>query len=140
MEIMENKKKFEYIKGTSDSLYQIGMIYQKKSKYGKALEHYEESMEIKEKIGDLPGNAIGLGQIGDLYLETKDYRKALKYSIMSFLLLSKLGSTNANIVKKNILKVKQTIPVEQFNEILKEFKLPPDIFDEGEKEQGKNNR
>ena len=48
-----------------------------------------------------------------------------------------MGSPNVNKVREDILQMKQTIPKEQFNEILNDFNLPPDVFDEGEKEEKK---
>lgn len=132
---MEICEKIGDIKGISDILHQIGMLYQDKGDYEKALEQYEKGKEIFEKIGNISGTASSLGQMGLLYFETKDYTKALRYSIKSFLIFAKLGSPNVNIVKNNILNVKQTIPGEQFNEILNEFNLTPDVFDEAEKER-----
>jgi len=134
---MDISKKIEDIRGISYNMQQIGMIYQDKGNYNQALNNYKKAMEMREKIGDISGTASSLGQMGKLYFETKDYSKALKSFIIAFLIFSELGSPTLNIVRIDILNVKQTIPGEQFNEILNEFNLPPDVFDEAEKEDEK---
>ncbi|UCH98141.1 MAG: tetratricopeptide repeat protein, partial [Candidatus Aminicenantes bacterium] len=131
---LEIKEKIGDIKGISDILHQIGMIYQLKDDYDYALKLYEESLEIRKKIGDISGTASSLGLMGTIYFETKDYTKALKSFITAFLIFSKLGSPNVKKARKDILNVKQFVPGEHFNDILNEFNLPSDIFDEQEEE------
>lgn len=131
---MDISEKIGDIEGLSDILHQIGMIHEYKGDYTEALKQYEKANEMSEKIGDISGTALSLAQMGKLYFETKDYTKALKSFITAFFRFVKLDSPNVNKVKGDILQVKQTISKEQFNEILKEFNLPPDVFDEGEKE------
>jgi len=131
---LEIKEKLGDIKGISNSIHQIGNIHYLKDEYDEALNQYEKSLEIREKIGDIKGIAISFGQMGILYFKTEDYTRALKSFITAFLNFSKLDSPDKNQAKENILKMKQTIPGEQFNEILTDFNLPPDVFDEAEKE------
>ncbi len=121
---LEIRREIGDIKGVSYSLYNIGAIYQKKSNYEQALKHYEKAKEISEKIEDIAGTALSFGQMGKLYFDTKEYTKALKSLITAFLIFAKLGSPEVNLAKKEILKVKEKITGEQFEEILKEFSLP----------------
>ncbi|UCH95530.1 MAG: ATP-binding protein [Candidatus Aminicenantes bacterium] len=135
---MEIREKIGDIKGVAENLHQIGNIHFKKGEYNQAIKQYEKSMRLTEKIMDIKGVAESFGQLGILYFETKDYTKALQFSIKSFLIFAKLGSPKINIVKKCILSLKRAMPGEQFNEILNEFNLPPEVFDEAEKEQEKS--
>jgi CRISPR/Cas system CSM-associated protein Csm2 small subunit len=70
--------------------------------------------------------------MGMLYFETKDYNTALIFFIKGFLIFSKLGSPNANIIKHKILEVKEKTHGDQFNEIAKQFALPPGVYDSEE--------
>jgi tetratricopeptide (TPR) repeat protein len=106
-------------------LHNIGIIYQAKGDYNQALKKCEKALEIRIKIGDIPGKASSFSQLGMLYFETKNYNKALIFFIKAFLVFSELGSPNANLAISDILKVKEMIPLEQFNEALNEFKLTP---------------
>jgi tetratricopeptide (TPR) repeat protein len=123
---------FEEIGNTEEkvnSLHEIGILYQENGDYDQALSHYEKSMENFKKIGDVSGGASSLCQMGQIYFAKGDYCEALKLFMPAFLVFSRLSSPNVNIVLNGILKVKEKIPVEQFNEALNDFMLPPDIFD-----------
>lgn len=109
--------------GLSHSLHQIGMIYEAKGRYDEALRNYEKSLEIKEKIGDIAGAAISRGQIGSIYFRKNDYPLALKFCLQTYPVLLKLESPTAEIVKRNILKIREQMPGEQFEEILKSFNV-----------------
>jgi tetratricopeptide (TPR) repeat protein len=129
------RKKIGDAKGVAENLHQIGNIYLQKGEYNQAVKQCEKSMRIREKIMDINGVAEGFCQMGSLYFGTKEYTKSLKTFIKSFLIFAKLGSPKIHIAKKNILIVKETIPREQFNNILNEFNLPPSVFDDAEKER-----
>ena len=110
------------------SLHQIGMIFEKKGRYDDALGQYEQSFKVSEEIGDVYGTGKSMAQIGQLYFKQNKYKTALKMFIQAFLIFDKLGSPYANRAKNHIVRVRKKMPEAQFNEILKEFNLTPDIF------------
>lgn len=116
-------------KGASANLHQIGMIYQDKGDYEAALNNYQKSMEIKEKIGNIAGAALSNAQMGTLYFKQNKFETALKFFVQAFLVFAKIGSPYANQSKKDITRVREKLPEDQFNAILKEFKLPTDFLD-----------
>ena len=113
--------KSQDIKGISESLHQIGMIYEAKGTYDKALTHYRQSMEIKEKIRDIVGAALLNAQMGTLYVAKEEFETALKLFIEAFLVFAKVGSPNANKAAHNIALVREELPEKRFDEILGEF-------------------
>jgi tetratricopeptide (TPR) repeat protein len=127
---LELKKKIGDIKGASDSLHSIGTIHQSKGDYKTALKLYEKSLEICDKIGDILGKAITFGQIGRLYLEKNEFANALRFLIKAFLIFSKMGSHSVRLAERHILSVRNKMPEKQFNDILKEFNISPDIFND----------
>jgi tetratricopeptide (TPR) repeat protein len=129
LKAIELAEKIGDVKESSDILHNIGIIYQAKGDYNQALKRCEKAMEIRVKIGDNPGKATSFSQLGMLHFETKNYNKALIFFIKAFLVFSELGSPNAKLAISDILKVKEMIPLEQFNEALNEFKLAPYIFE-----------
>jgi tetratricopeptide (TPR) repeat protein len=89
-------EKMDNSKGVSDSLHNIGMIYQYKGDYDAALKQYQKSMEIKEKIGDIKGvssslHNISLHNIGMIYQYKGDYDAALKEYQKSLEIREKIG-------------------------------------------------
>ena len=133
----KGRKSFEEMgaqKGLAAALHQIGRIYEEKGDYDEALRQYQQSLEIAEKIGDIPGMALHIGQMGKVYLIKKEYPKALKLSLQSLMIFLELGSPKAEIVIRNILDIREHLPEEQFNALLKEFDLEPGLFDKSETE------
>jgi tetratricopeptide (TPR) repeat protein len=132
---LEIHEKRDDIKGVSGSLHNIGVVYQYKGDYEAALNHYKKAMEIREKIGDIKGLAESMGQMGILSFKQNQFENSLKFIIQAFLVFAKIGSTYANQAKKDITRVREKLPEEQFNAILKEFNLPMDAFDKIEAEE-----
>jgi tetratricopeptide (TPR) repeat protein len=118
---LEIKEKIGDIKGVSESLHNIGTIYQYKGDYDAALTQYEKAKDIFEKIGDIAGMAISMGQMGNLYFDQNQFETALKLFLQAFAIFAKIGSPNANIVKGNITRCREKMPEERFKAILKEF-------------------
>jgi tetratricopeptide (TPR) repeat protein len=123
---LEIREKIGDIKGVSSSLHQIGMIYQYKGDYDAALKQYEKAKEISEKIGDIAGTALSMAQIGTLYFKQNNFETALAYFIQAFLVFAKIGSPYANQARKDIARVREKLPEDQFNAILKKFNLTPE--------------
>ncbi len=114
------------IKGVAINLDQIGIIYQDKGEYDAALQNYKQALEIFKKIGNIDGSAISMAQIGTLYFNQNKFETALELLIQAFLVFAKIGSPNANQIRKDIARVREKLPQEQFNAILKEFNLTPE--------------
>jgi tetratricopeptide (TPR) repeat protein len=110
-------------RGLSSGLHQLGRIYQDQGNLDKALEHYKKSLEIREKSADMPGMALGYGQLGILYFEKKEYEEALRSSVKAFVIFSKMNAPGLQLARKNILKVRDKLPGDKFEEILKEFNI-----------------
>jgi len=76
----------------------------------------------------IAGMAISFNQLGLIRKEKKNHPRALRYLIQAFAIFAKIGSPKVNIVRDNILDVKEKMPAKQFARILKEFKIPEDTF------------
>jgi tetratricopeptide (TPR) repeat protein len=122
----EISEKIGDIKGVAINLGQIGIIYQDKGEYDAALQNYKQALEIFKKIGNIDGSAISMAQIGTLYFNQNKFETALELFIQAFLFFAKIGSRYANQVRKDIARVREKLPQEQFNAILKKFNLTPE--------------
>ena len=131
---LEIKEKIGDTKGIAESLHQIGRIYEEKGHYDEALSRYEQALEINEKIGNIYGKALSLGQMGQLYFKLDKHDTSLRFSVNAFILYAKLGSPNLVHAKKDIARVRETLPGDQFHAILKEFNLEAEFFDKMEAE------
>ncbi|NIM15339.1 MAG: tetratricopeptide repeat protein [Candidatus Aminicenantes bacterium] len=120
---LEINEKIDNIKGVSYSLHQIGTIYQDKGDYDAALTHYQKAMDIKEKIGDIAGTASSMAQMGKVLSIKGQHNDALKLCLQSYLIFVKLESPNVTIVEGFIRNIRENLPEDQFNAILKEFNL-----------------
>ncbi len=125
---LEIRKKIWDIRGISASLHHIGMIYQDKGDINAALAQYRQALEIEEKIVDIAGAAKTMGMMGKLYFQKQEFETALKHFIQAYLVFSKLGSPSANQMKESIAETREKLPEDQFQEILKKFKLEPGEF------------
>jgi tetratricopeptide (TPR) repeat protein len=133
----ETFEKIGAIKEFSSSLHQIGNVYFLKGDYESALKQYEKSLEIREKIGDIPDLALSMAQMGKLYFQKKEFAIALEFFIQAFLIFSKIGSPNANKARNDIERCREKLPEEQFQAILRKFKLKPEDFDTPQDQQKK---
>lgn len=124
LKALEIDKKNSDLKHTAYDYYRIGKIYQEKGDYDAAITNYQDSLEIKEKIGDIEGAAISMAQMGNLYFQKQEYATALTLCLKSLIIFNNIGSPNAEIVKGFIAGIREKMPEEQFNAILKEFELP----------------
>jgi hypothetical protein len=69
------------------------------------------------------GAAITYGQLGMLYYQKEDYESALRYSTQAFAIFSRYGSPNADLARKNMLRIRAHLPKEKFDAVLKEFNI-----------------
>lgn len=135
---LELFEKVEDHRGIASGLHQVGRIYQDQGKSDKALEHYKKSVEIREKNADMPGMALGYGQLGMLYFEREEYEESLRSSTKAFVLFSRMNAPGAELARKNMVRVRDKLPKEKFEEILQEFNIqtePPEEKKEEKKEE-----
>lgn len=139
---LQNFEKAREEKGIAASHHQIGRIHEGKGDREKALTHYEKALELREKTGDMLGAAITYGQLGMLYYQKEEYESALRYSTQAFAIFSRYGSPNAELARKNMLRIRAHLPKEKFDAVLKEFniKTEPDSQQKPSKEEGKKKK
>ena len=139
---LQNFEKTKEEKGIAASHHQIGRIHERKGDREKALTHYEKALELREKTGDMLGAAITYGQLGMLYYQKEDYESALRYSTQAFAIFSRYGSPNAELARKNMLRIRAHLPKEKFDAVLKEFniKTEPDTPPKKAKEKEKKKK
>ena len=116
-------EKVEDERGIASGLHQVGRIYQEQGKSDEALDHYKRSLEIREKNSDMPGMALCYGQLGLLYLEREEFEESMRSSTKSFLIFSRMNAPGAELARKNMLKVRDKLSREKFEEILHEFNI-----------------
>jgi len=134
---LENFEKADEQKGIAASHHQIGRILESKGDRDKALTHYEKALELREKHGDMLGAAITYGQLGMLHFGKEEYEPALRYSVQAFAIFSKYGSPNIELARRNMLRIREKMPKEKFNEILKEFNINTEPPQKAEPEKKK---
>lgn len=136
---LQNFEKAKEEKGIAASHHQIGRTRESKGDQEKALTHYEKALEIREKIGDMLGAAITYGQLGMLYYQKEEYESSLRCSTQAFAIFSRYGSPNAELARKNMLRIRAHLPKEKFDGVLKEFniKTEPDSPPKKAKEEKK---
>ncbi|MBU7027350.1 MAG: tetratricopeptide repeat protein, partial [Theionarchaea archaeon] len=66
-------------KTKSTAYHNIGVIYQRRGEFEKALEYFDKSLEIKKKINDERGIAEVYHNIGMILRDRGEYEKALEY-------------------------------------------------------------
>jgi hypothetical protein len=71
---------------------------------------------------------MSISQMGNLHLEKNERETALKYFIKALMVFAKIGSPYANQARKDIARTHEKLPEDQFQEILKKFKLEPGEF------------
>ena len=118
---LEYNERLGDVSGMSLTFNNMGVLYQLKGDWNKALKNYEKSLESKEKIGDFHGMAETYENIGISYGKQKEFENAIKYIQKSITLFEKLGFPKCEKVRNNLVKIRQEIGDEKFNEILKKL-------------------
>lgn len=91
-EALEISKSLNYKRGISRSSHMIGLYYQRKSDYDKALEYYFASMEIYKKLNSKKSLSSLYNNIGNIYRNLADYPKALEFIEKSIAIKEELGN------------------------------------------------
>ncbi len=72
----------------------MGVIYDNKQNYEKALEYYLKSQEMAESTKNKTLMANNLNNIGGVYLYQNDYKRALEYFLKALAIKEELGNKN----------------------------------------------
>ncbi|HIB00376.1 MAG TPA: tetratricopeptide repeat protein [Phycisphaerales bacterium] len=71
-----------YTEGLSNTLNNIGILYDEQGNFDKALEYYTRSLQLDKENNNKDGIASSLNNIGLYYVSQKIYDKALAQLIM----------------------------------------------------------
>ena len=130
--LIHYEKSLEYFekageqKGMAAGNHQIGRMQEMMGNRDKAITYYEKAIQIREQNGDTLGAAITYGQMGLLYFDKEELETALRYSSKAFSIFSQFGSPNMEVAKRNMLRIRSRIPIETFNNILREYNINPE--------------
>lgn len=98
-------KKLEEKRGMSKVLNNLGILYEKKNDFEKALEYFFNSLELKKQIGNIIDIARTLHNIGKTYVSMGEFTKALKYLEQSLSLKEKIGNLSSIALTLNEIGV-----------------------------------
>ena len=87
----QKEEKVFYQRSLSKSYHNIGVIYQGKNDFEKAIKYYMLCLPIREKHGDRPGMAKTLNNMGVIYHRIGEYGKAAGYYNQSIRIREELG-------------------------------------------------
>jgi len=93
--------KLVWKKGIAWANDNLGVNYQHKSDYPKALEYFLSALKIFEETGEKYGIAKATGHIGTVYYDLRDYPKAMEYDFNSLKAHEKIGD-NSGIATENM--------------------------------------
>jgi tetratricopeptide (TPR) repeat protein len=102
--------------GMAASLYQLGIIRQVQRKYEEAETLYRESLNIKRSLKDYQGAARSFYRLGTVFEEQGKYKEALENYLPSLALFLKLDSPDAEEIFRSLLRMRQTLGEERFDE------------------------
>jgi len=98
---LNNKEKM-FLKYYSNSLNNLGVIYNTEGELPKALEYYYKSLNQRELIKDSLGLAEALSNIGNIYATQGDIEKALEFTEKSLDISKLIGSEVHGIILSNL--------------------------------------
>jgi tetratricopeptide (TPR) repeat protein len=88
-EALEGEDLPEDLEGTLAN--DLGLLYQDKGEWDKAIEYHQRSLEIKEKVGDEHGMAYTFNNLGTVYLDKREWDRAIEYYQRSLEIKEKVG-------------------------------------------------
>ena len=69
----------------------LGLLYQDKGEWDKAIEYYQRSLAIKEKVGDEHGMSTTFNNLGEVYRVKGEWDKAIEYFERDLAICEKVG-------------------------------------------------
>lgn len=91
---MEIAEKLDWKKGISGANNNLGVNYESKSDYPKAMEYFQQALKMYEEMRSKQGIASVTGNIGIIYDYQGDYPKALEYYFKALNIHEELGDKN----------------------------------------------
>jgi len=98
----------------------LGIFFQDRGDYRKALAEYEKSLKIKEEIGNRAGVASSLGQMGQLFIKCGKYLKAFKNLSTAFSIFAELQSPYAKTAVNDLKELRSIWGGQNFDVAWKE--------------------
>lgn len=88
---LSEKERAKFLKSRASALNNIGIVFQDRGDFAKAIDFYNRSLDIKKEIGNKKGIAISLNNIGGIYSDQGNYAKAVDYLNQSLKLDAEIG-------------------------------------------------
>jgi tetratricopeptide (TPR) repeat protein len=88
-EALEREELPEDLEGTLAN--DLGLLYQAKGEWDKAIDYYQRSLEIKEKVGGEHGMSTTFNNLGSVYQAKGEWDKAIEYYQRSLEIKEKVG-------------------------------------------------
>ncbi|MBD3285822.1 tetratricopeptide repeat protein, partial [candidate division WOR-3 bacterium] len=76
------------------SMNNIGLVYEHRGEYDKALDYYNKALALREEIGDKIWVASTLNNIGNSYAGLGNFNKALENQLKAFRIRKEVGDKN----------------------------------------------
>jgi tetratricopeptide (TPR) repeat protein len=108
----------------------MGLVYQARGEWDKALEFYQKDLEISEQVGDIHGMAQTFNNMGVVYKARGEWDKALEFYQKSLQTLEQVGDIhgmaltlgNIGILRMNQGRFEEAVkPLEQAIAIFKQI-------------------
>ena len=111
--------------GIVQSLLNIGLVYQKKGEYDKALDYYSRSLKIFEELGDKMGMGYSLINIGIVCLKKAVYDKAAEHLEKSIAIQMEIENKEEELETTTYLyltykKLEREYDVKEIHKLIKE--------------------
>jgi len=97
-----NSKEKMFLKYYTNSLNNLGVIYNTEGELPKALEYYYKSLNLRELLKDSLGLAEAYNNIGNIYAMQDNIEKALEFSEKSLFISKLIGSKEYSIILSNL--------------------------------------
>ncbi len=93
------------LKGMSDCINNIGLLYDTWSKYDSAYYYYNKSLLLEEKLNNKQGMALSLINMGNINYYRKNFKKALDNYYRAMLLFKETGDVKGEAMTFNSLGI-----------------------------------
>ncbi len=120
------------------NLQQLGGIHFEEKQWSEALSNYEEALQEYNNRKDINGAAMCLAQLGRIHFEMGSLKEALTANLKTFAAYSRLGYPDARAARREVMKVREAMDLEEFNAILEQYRIPADVFDPAKEDQQKS--
>jgi tetratricopeptide (TPR) repeat protein len=100
-EALEEEDLPEDLEGTLAN--DLGLLYQDKGEWDKAIDYYQRSLAICEKVGDEHGMASTFNNLGEVYRVKGEWEKAIEYYQRSLEIKEKVGDEHGMATTLNNL-------------------------------------